>query len=86
MGGRVGGWEGGRVHGREEVRAYWTRQWATFSAAVEPMAFAERADGSVEVTVRQVVCDEAGNEASDRVLRHVYTFQGDLVQRMDIED
>lgn len=21
-------WEGGRVHGRDAVRSYWTRQWA----------------------------------------------------------
>ena len=27
------GWEGGREHGREAVRSYWTRQWA----AIEPL-------------------------------------------------
>ena len=29
-------WEGGRVHGREAVRAYWTRQFEEISGQVEP--------------------------------------------------
>ena len=29
-------WEGGRVHGREAVRAYWTRQFQEISGQVEP--------------------------------------------------
>jgi hypothetical protein len=27
--------EGGHVHGRDEVRCYWTRQWATVDPRVE---------------------------------------------------
>ena len=33
------GMEGGYVNGREGVRAYWTRQWATIDPHVEPVAF-----------------------------------------------
>ena len=41
------GWEGGRVHGRDAVRSYWSRQWAELDARVEPMTISIRADGRV---------------------------------------
>jgi hypothetical protein len=34
------GMEGGHVHGRDEVRSYWTRQWTMVDPHVEPVAFA----------------------------------------------
>ena len=34
------GMEGGHVHGRDEVRGYWTRQWTMIDPHVEPVAFA----------------------------------------------
>ena len=46
-------WEGGRVHGREAVRDYWTRQWAAIDPTVEPLAVAPR-HGRVAVDVHQV--------------------------------
>jgi hypothetical protein len=33
------GMEGGHVHGREEVRSSWKRQWAMVDPHVEPGAF-----------------------------------------------
>ena len=30
------GMEGGHVHGRDEVRSYWTRQWTVIDPHVEP--------------------------------------------------
>jgi hypothetical protein len=35
------GMEGGWVHGYEEVRAYWTRQWARIDPHVEPVRSCE---------------------------------------------
>ena len=35
------GMEGGHVHGRNEVRSYWTRQWTMIDPHVEPVAFAQ---------------------------------------------
>jgi SnoaL-like domain len=32
------GMEGGHVHGRDEVRSYWKRQWAMIDPHVEPTA------------------------------------------------
>ena len=41
------GMDGGHVHGREAVRAYWTRQWALVSPHVEPVGFHRAADGAI---------------------------------------
>ncbi|MBE2317906.1 nuclear transport factor 2 family protein [Solirubrobacter sp. CPCC 204708] len=73
------GWEGGRLHGKEAVRAYWTRQWAAIDPSVEPVAF----DGTA-VTVHQVVRDFDGNVLDDREVVHRYELQDGLVTRMDI--
>src|SRR5258705_7104148 len=34
--------EGGRVVGKEEIRAYWTRQWKEFDPHVEPVEVIDR--------------------------------------------
>ena len=46
------GMEGGHVHGREAVRSYWTRQWATIDPRVEPTRFSTGADGEIVVEVK----------------------------------
>jgi ketosteroid isomerase-like protein len=77
------GWEGGRVEGREAVRDYWTRQFASIDSHVVPQAFTESGD-RVAVTVHQVVRDLDGNVLSDGMIKHVYTLRDGLVARMDI--
>ena len=37
--------EGGRVTGKEEIRAYWTRQWKEFDPHVEPLDIVDREEG-----------------------------------------
>jgi len=77
------GMEGGYVHGREAVRAYWTRQWTTIDPHVEPRGF--RADGQrVVVDAHQVVRDRAGAIVTDRMVQHVYDFDSGLIRRMEI--
>jgi ketosteroid isomerase-like protein len=78
-------WEGGRVHGREAVRAYWTRQFKEISGQVEPEAISEEPDGSITVDVRQVVRDtRSGDLISDSRIRHRYRFEDGLITRMDV--
>lgn len=77
--------EGGYVSGHAEIRKYWTRQWAEINPTVEPVAFADRPDGTLEVTVHQLVKDLQGAVLFDGVVKHVYTIQGDLLRKMDIE-
>ena len=43
--------EGGRVVGKEEVRAYWTRQWREFDPHVEPLAISDENGGKTLVRV-----------------------------------
>ena len=80
------GWEGGRVVGHDGVRRYWERQWAEIRPTVEPTSISERTDGTVEVGVHQVIRDRTGVILAVGEVRHVYSFTGDLVHRMDVEE
>ena len=77
--------EGGYVSGHDEIRKYWTRQWSEINPHVEPTGFNERQEGTLEVTVHQIVKDLQGNLMFDGVVKHIYTIQNDLLQKMDIE-
>jgi len=78
-------WEGGRVHGRAAVRAYWERQFSQISSRVDPVAFSDEADGTVLVEVHQVVHDpRSGELIGDSRVRHRYRFEDGLVIRMDV--
>jgi hypothetical protein len=78
--------EGGRVVGKEEIRAYWTRQWAEFDPHVEPLAIAEGGGGKVRVRVRQVVKNLAGDVLSDSEVLHIFTLSGGLIAAMHLGD
>jgi hypothetical protein len=78
-------WEGGRLHGRDAVRAYWLRQWATIDPHVEPVAMRARPDGRVAVDVHQVVRTPTGELVADQRVIHVYEVSGGLVTRMTVE-
>lgn len=79
------GWEGGRLKGRDSVRAYWERQWAEIRPMTTVRRISERPDGTWEAMVRLVVRDPVGNVLSRSDVTHVYTFAGDVVQRMATE-
>jgi nuclear transport factor 2 (NTF2) superfamily protein len=79
------GWEGGRVTGRDQVRSYWSRQWAVVDPDVVPISFEHRDDGRISVRVHQIVRDLSGNVLNDGEVAHVYTFEGGLIKAMDIE-
>jgi hypothetical protein len=78
------GMEGGHVHGRNEVRSYWTHQWTTIDPHVEPVAFASGLDGEVIVEVHQVVRDLDGNLLADKMVGHVFRIENGLIKRFDI--
>jgi hypothetical protein len=80
------GMEGGHEHGREAVRAYWTRQWAMVDPHVEPVGFSEGEDGAVVVEVHQVVRDLAGVVLMDVHLGHIFLVEDGLVKRFDIRE
>ena len=65
--------EGGRVVGKEEIRAYWTRQWREFDGHVNPLAITEEDGGKVRVRAHQVVRNPEGNVLSDSEVVHIFT-------------
>lgn len=52
---------------------------------VEPTGFSERQNGTIEVTVHQIVKDLRGNLMLYGTVKHIYTIQDNLSRRMDIE-
>ena len=80
------GMEGGHVHGREEVRKYWTRQWALINPHVEPVEFARGPGGEIVVQVHQVLRDLDGNLLADKIVGHVFRIERGLVKRFDIRN
>jgi ketosteroid isomerase-like protein len=87
------GMDGGHVHGREAVRAYWTRQWSMVNPHVEPVGFRRVADGVIVAEVRQSVRDLEGKPLQgqthglkDKTVEHVFRLRDGKVIRFDIED
>jgi hypothetical protein len=78
--------EGGRAVGKEEIRAYWTRQWQEFDPHVEPVEVIDRGGGKTEVRVHQIVKSLGGEVLSDSEVRHVYTLANGRIERMDLEE
>ncbi|HVZ84461.1 MAG TPA: nuclear transport factor 2 family protein [Terracidiphilus sp.] len=78
------GMEGGHEHGRDAVRAYWTRQWAILDPHVDPLAIERDAGGRWVVEVHQVVHDVQGKLLLDTVVHHAYRIADGLIERMDI--
>jgi hypothetical protein len=75
---------GGREHGREAVRSYWTRQWREIDPRVEPLAIDFDGEGRAHVRVHQLVRSLDGGILDDRKVEHVYEFDGPFVERMTI--
>jgi len=80
------GMEGGRMHGYDEVRAYWRRQWGLIDPHVDPVRIADDETGNTVVDVHQVVRDLNGNILKDQLVQHVYRFRDGLIERMDIRN
>src|SRR5438132_13288919 len=78
--------EGGRVVGKEEIRAYCTRQWKEFDPHVEPLEVLDQERGITEVKVHQLVKSLSGDVLSDSELWHVYTIANGLIERMDLRE
>ena len=78
--------EGGRVVGKEEIRAYWTRQWGEFDGHVEPLAITEEDGGRIRVRVHQLVRNLEENVLSDSEVLHIFTMKNGLIAAMDLGD
>ena len=77
---------GGRVVGRDAVRAHWLGQWEVVDPQLHPRRVQELPDGRVEVLVEQTVRDTDGDLLARALVLHTYSFSGQLVSRMDVGD
>ena len=80
------GWEGGYLHGHDEVRDYWTRQWSAIDSTVTPGETSALPDGRIDVTVQQVVKDLDGELINAATVHHVYRLRGEKVEHMEIRE
>ena len=78
--------EGGKIIGKEEVRAYWTRQWSEFDPHVEPLAITEEDGDKIRVRVHQLVKSLQGAVLADSEVVHVFTVKSGLIAAMDLGD
>ena len=78
--------EGGKVIGKEEIRAYWTRQWNEFNPHVEPLEITEEDGRKVRVRVHQLVKSLQGEVLSDSEVLHVFTIKSGLIAAMNLGD
>jgi hypothetical protein len=76
--------EGGRVVGKDEIRAYWSRQWKEFDPYVEPIEVIDRGAGKIDVRVHQLVKSLGGDVLSESEVWHAYTLADGLIERMDL--
>ena len=76
--------EGGRVVGKDEIRAYWVRQWEQFDPHVEPVQIIDKGNGISNVRVHQLVKSLDGVVLSDGEVWHVYTITDGSIERMDL--
>ncbi len=76
--------EGGKVIGKEEIRAYWTRQQGEFDPHVEPLAMTEEGAGKVRVRVHQIVKSLQGEILADSEVFHIFSMDAGLIAAMDL--
>ena len=77
---------GGRIAGKEEIRAYWIRKWAEFDPHVEPLAMTGEDGGQTRVRVRQLVKSLEGDILSDGEVLHVFIVRSGLIAAMELGD
>jgi hypothetical protein len=80
------GMEGGREHGHEAVRVYWTRQFGLIDSHIDPVRFSSDEAGRTVVDVHQIVRDLQGELLSEGDVQHVFTFRDGKIARMDIRE
>jgi hypothetical protein len=78
--------EGGRAVGKDDIRAYWIRQWRQFDPHVEPIEVIVGSEGNADVRVHQLVKRLDGDVLSGSDVWHRYTIANGLIDRMDLQE
>ncbi|ATQ42527.1 nuclear transport factor 2 family protein [Caulobacter mirabilis] len=75
--------DGGRRHGPEAMRDYWTQQFAVIRPEVSPIAFERLPDGRLAVQVFMTIASIEGRPWEQGPARFAFTLDGGLIRRMD---
>jgi len=78
------GMGGGYVKGHDELREYWSKQWALVDADVEPVSILTEGKSKVVANVRHIVRDMHENIIEDEMLQHTYLIEDNLIKHMDV--
>jgi hypothetical protein len=73
-----------RLHGKQGLRAYWTRQWAKTRTRDEVLAIATPMPNRSIVRIGQVVRALTGAVISTGTFEHDYLIENRLIMRLDI--
>lgn len=76
--------KGGSARGHQEVRAYWTEQWAEIDPRVEPVSFHPEGADRILVRVHQVVRNLDGAVVFDGHVGHLFTIGAGLIRGMEV--
>ena len=76
---------GGRLHGRDALRAYWTEQWTRTRTHDEVLGFEDVGDGRTVVRLHQVVRAPGGAVLSTGDFAYRFGVEDGLIRRLDIE-
>lgn len=77
--------QGGRVVGHDAVAAVWRENAKSIQVDMAPVTFALESDGRIAVNVNQIVRNLGGQVWSDICVRHLFTLDGGLIARLDVE-
>jgi ketosteroid isomerase-like protein len=77
--------DGGRLLGREALRAYWVRNDKLITVDIAVVSIAILSDGRVVAEANQIVRNLAGQVWSDTCVRHTFTLRDGLVARLEVE-
>ena len=76
--------KGGVARGHEEVRTYWTEQWAEIDPHVDPVSFDHEGAGRILVQVHQVVRHLDGDVVFEGRVGHRFTVEDGLIRAMEL--
>jgi nuclear transport factor 2 (NTF2) superfamily protein len=74
-----------RLHGKDELRDYWRRQWTRTHTHDEPSEPVDLGGGRIAVRVDQTVCTPDGTPVSTGRFRHLFQIRDGFAARLDIE-
>ncbi len=78
--------KGGRERGHASVRRFWAQATELFDCRLMPLSIQADHRGRIVVDAYQTIRDGGGKPLAHQRMRHVLTFRGELIQRVDLRE